>query len=202
MAPCPAVILVRHGCTALDAKGCLSGRINVGLDATGRDEAAALGSDLAVSRMAGIVTSPMKCAIETADAVAALHPGVRVEEDARLLERDCGQWAGRPRAELLAAYPDEDSAPDVEPRAAFDERVFRAFARAAERAIVAESVVVLVTHDAVIRTILTTVIGLQPKGGWRQQTGCWSRVERASEGGWVATVVDCKPTTRPFTIAP
>jgi hypothetical protein len=64
------VYLVRHGRTALNAGGLLRGRSDPALDEVGCGEAAALGGLLRDVELAGVVTSPLLRARQTAEAIA------------------------------------------------------------------------------------------------------------------------------------
>ncbi len=104
------VILARHGRTEANATGVLAGWLpGVVLDDVGREQAARLGSRLAGTALAAVVTSPLDRCRQTADAIAD-HPGraggdgggavaERHTED-RLGEARYGAWTGRPLREL------------------------------------------------------------------------------------------------------
>ena len=89
----PVLILVRHGCTALNAGGRLRGRLDPPLDDVGRAQALRLGETLASMGPTSIVSSPLRRAVETAEPIAS-HAGLTVRLDARLLDRDYGLGPG------------------------------------------------------------------------------------------------------------
>ncbi|MHB1928437.1 MAG: histidine phosphatase family protein, partial [Acidimicrobiales bacterium] len=185
------IFLLRHGRTGLNAAGVLRGRLDEPLDDVGVAEASALGRELAEVPLSAILTSPLQRAVHTARAVARFHPHLEVVLDADLADRDWGSWAGKPLADLVAAYGEVDTAPDVEPRAAFDQRVAAAFERAARRAEEHGSTVALVAHDAVNRAILDKVAG-PPAREWTQPTGCWNQIVLTPRG-WVTAAVGRRP---------
>src|SRR3954464_2236201 len=97
--------LARHGQTAYNHEGRFQGHLPVPLDATGREQAAALAEVAAGVELVSMVCSPLPRARETADIVAA-RIGLEPSEDARFAETDTGDWTGRSFAEVRAADPD------------------------------------------------------------------------------------------------
>jgi broad specificity phosphatase PhoE len=89
------IFLARHGRTALNAQGVFQGRLDPPLDATGREQAAALAALAAALPVRAVVSSPLRRARETAEAL-----GRPVAVDERWAEIDVGDWAGRPHAEV------------------------------------------------------------------------------------------------------
>ena len=112
-------VLVRHGSSPLSPQNRFSGRGDVPLSADGRAQAARVAERLA--ERGGIdlvVTSPLRRAVRTAEAVAAAV-GARVVVDEGLVETDFGAWEGLTFAEVQKEWPDELNAwlasPDVAP---------------------------------------------------------------------------------------
>ena len=103
----PTVLLVRHGRTAANAAGVLSGWTpGVGLDETGRAQAVALAARLAPLPISLAVSSPLQRCQETAKELLALagppkHPRPALLTDDRLGECKYGDWTGRPLKELV-----------------------------------------------------------------------------------------------------
>lgn len=95
------LIFARHGQTAANAAGLLLGRLDVGLDERGRDQAARLAAVLARPGVR-VVSSPLRRALDTARAIADAA-GVGVEVDERWVEIDYGAYDGTPLAEVPAA---------------------------------------------------------------------------------------------------
>jgi probable phosphoglycerate mutase len=100
------VVLTRHGLTARSRpEQHLGQRIDVSLSDEGRAQAAALAARLARIAFDRIISSPLRRARETADAVAAATvdaPRPVVEMDPRILEMDYGDWEGLTYAEIEA----------------------------------------------------------------------------------------------------
>ena len=97
--------LARHGQTAYNHEGRFQGHLPVPLDATGREQAAALAEVAAGVEIVTLVCSPLRRARETADIVAA-RIGLDPVEDARFAETDTGDWTGRSFAEISAEDPE------------------------------------------------------------------------------------------------
>jgi probable phosphomutase (TIGR03848 family) len=93
------VLLLRHGRTSTNASGVLAGHQPVGLDETGRAQAAAVGARLAGARLplAAVVSSPLPRCRET---LALALPDADVVEDERLIECRYGDWTGQPLKKL------------------------------------------------------------------------------------------------------
>lgn len=185
------MLLLRHGRTELNASGRLRGRVDAPLDDVGRRQAAALGELFATVSFAAIVSSPLSRASDTASAVAAAHPGVTVEVEPDLADRDWGEWAGWSEAEVVARFGALDAAPGVEPAEVLGTRAVRALERLAGRA--KDRPVLAVAHDAVNRAALAGLAGVT--GSPDQPTGCWNELVReAGDGGsWMARVVGAVP---------
>ncbi|MDV6014040.1 MSMEG_4193 family putative phosphomutase [Haloechinothrix sp. LS1_15] len=89
------VILLRHARSEANNSGVLAGRTpNVGLDATGRDQAAALVERLAGVELAGLVHSPLLRCEQTVEPLARARGIPPIVDDA-LCEVDYGDWTGR-----------------------------------------------------------------------------------------------------------
>jgi broad specificity phosphatase PhoE len=109
------LVLVRHGATG-QHEHCVGQRLDPGLSEEGRSQAVRAAATV-VELLGGppdrIVTSPLRRARETAEAIAA-----QPEVDGRLVERDFGDWEGRPWGELW---------PTVEPAVLTDPTAYTAF---------------------------------------------------------------------------
>ncbi|MFD1827833.1 MULTISPECIES: MSMEG_4193 family putative phosphomutase [Mumia] len=98
----PTLILVRHGRTDANAQGILAGRTRgIGLDPTGRTQAARVAERLAAVPLSLIVSSPLMRTMQTARTIAEAQPDtVPVRRDAGLVECDYGRWTGRAITDL------------------------------------------------------------------------------------------------------
>ncbi len=101
-------LLVRHGQTALSVERRYSGRGDVPLTELGQQQAAAVARRLAgLEGVAGapVVTSPLKRAQQTAEAIAVATGG-EVRPHDGLLETDFGEWEGLTFREAAEQYPE------------------------------------------------------------------------------------------------
>jgi broad specificity phosphatase PhoE len=158
------IILVRHGRTASNAGGLLSGRVDVTLDGEGRAQATAVAAGLPTPDL--VVSSPLSRARETAAAF-----GVEVEIDESWIELDYGEWDGRPVAEVTPATwaawrADVDfRPPGGESIADLTARVHDALDTLSER--VDGRRVVVVSHVSPIKAAVAWALGVGPEVAWR-----------------------------------
>jgi probable phosphoglycerate mutase len=96
-----AVTLVRHGQTERSSRSAYSGRLDVPLTPTGREQAQRAAQRLAGAGIDAVVTSPLVRARDTAQAIAAAA-GVPLTIDERLTEVDYGPFEGLDRDEASA----------------------------------------------------------------------------------------------------
>jgi probable phosphoglycerate mutase len=191
--PCPDVeadhvFLVRHGSTALNAAGVLRGQFDVPLSATGHTEALALGESFRDIPLRVVMSSPLQRAADTARALA-LGSTAPLEIDDRLRDRFYGEWAGHTLAEVEERFGSIDAAPGVEEWHRVADRAERAFLEAVAGVGVAtgrQAGVALVTHDAVLRTLLARLLPSVECGSVELPTGSWSELVGGPGTGWRA----------------
>lgn len=175
------VYLARHGRTSLNASGVLRGHLDPPLDAVGHQQAKWLAAALTLRGARLVVASPLRRAVETAQAIAVMA-GIELVIDPRLIDRDYGQWAGQTKAAVEAQWGSVDEAPGVEPAAEVRARAWGAITDAVQNA--RGEVAVLVSHDAVNRLILATLgCGLGDPDQIPQETGSFNTLEFRS-GHW------------------
>jgi probable phosphoglycerate mutase len=113
-----SLLLLRHGETALSAERRFSGRGDVALTERGEAQAAAAAGRLATYEPTVVVSSPLRRARQTAEAVAG-RLGLDVEVIDGLAETDFGDWEALTFAEVRAKWPKDMQAwladPDVAP---------------------------------------------------------------------------------------
>ena len=100
------ILLARHGETDWNREGRFQGHADPPLNETGRAQASALAAELADFELAAVYSSPLRRALETAEAVAAEYGLEPVALDA-LREVDVGSWQGLTRAEVEARFPEQ-----------------------------------------------------------------------------------------------
>jgi len=172
----PTCLLIRHGRTPSNADGTLAGWTEgVGLDETGRSQAADLAERLRGMPVRAVVSSPLQRCVETAQIVVSTLGDVAVEIDDRFGECRYGSWTGGSLKELAkeplwrmvqdqpssAKFPDGDSyagesIADMQARALQAVRDIndRVSAEHGPQALWA-----LVSHGDVIKSILADAVG-------------------------------------------
>ena len=85
--------IVRHGETGYNRMGLLQGRINIPLNQNGIDQAKQAKKELEHVAFDVVISSPLSRAIETAK---INDPDKEVQIDNRLIERNLGEYEGKP----------------------------------------------------------------------------------------------------------
>ena len=98
------LVLVRHGQTAWNLEGRAQGHTDVGLDETGRAQAAALAPYIAAMAPTALWSSDLTRARETAGVLAAAT-GLDLRADPRLREFDAGERSGLTTEEFAERFP-------------------------------------------------------------------------------------------------
>ncbi|HVL30789.1 MAG TPA: histidine phosphatase family protein [Solirubrobacteraceae bacterium] len=98
------VLLVRHGETDYNAADRFQGQLDTPLNERGREQSRALARALAGEHVSALYCSPLSRARETAEIVGAAL-GLEPVLDARLMEADVGEWAGRLYTEVTVDDP-------------------------------------------------------------------------------------------------
>jgi broad specificity phosphatase PhoE len=165
------VYLARHGATTLSAEDRFAGSTDVGLSDDGREQARALAERLADDPIASVYASPMNRTQETAAIIGAPHGLEPVLRDG-LREIDHGRWEGLTRAEVEQRFDGEYEAWEEDPftfAPEGGESGLKVMARALPvlREIVLahpNQTVVVVSHKATIRLLLSAVLGIDARG--------------------------------------
>ena len=150
------ILLARHGETDWNREGRFQGHADPPLNATGRVQAAGLAAELKAVGLAAVYSSPLRRAMETAQAVVAEHGLDPVEVDA-LREVDVGSWQGLTRVEIETQFPEQfarwlDYDQGWEDGESYEEMGRRAVAALLQLALAHEGERVLaVTHGGPIR---------------------------------------------------
>lgn len=155
------ILLARHG--AHDEVGkVLSGRSDIALNATGREQAARLAARLSSTPLTHVHSSPRRRARETAALVAKPH-GLEVTDVEDLDEIDFGAWSGK-SFEMLETDPrwcrwnqsrGRATTPNGDSMASVTSRALRHFEAAGHH-----GTMVCVSHCDVIRGIVAHYLGL------------------------------------------
>ena len=165
------VILLRHGRSTANTALTLAGRTpGVGLDDTGRTQAAALSTRLGALPVEAVVRSPLMRCRETIEPLVSVL-GIEAEIDERLIEVDYGTWTGRTLTDLAkehiwsvvqqhpssASFPEGESLAQMAIRAVSAIRMHdRRLADSAGR----DVLWVACSHGDVIKAILADAYGM------------------------------------------
>ena len=178
--PGPRLLLVRHGETDWNREGRFQGQIDIPLNATGRSQAEAAGRFLAPVTINRAYTSCMARPRQTAEAILASHPGVPLTSSTGLVEIGHGLWEGRLEQEIAEGWPqllaDWKRAPQTvqmpegETLQQVWDRSLATWARIAA-SLGDDETALVVAHDAVNKTILCGLLGLQPADIWAIKQG-------------------------------
>jgi probable phosphoglycerate mutase len=182
------ILLARHGETQWNVEGRTQGQgFDIPLSAAGRAQAGSLGARLAGLEITRAVASPLLRARQTAELALGAWPGTLLFDDG-LKEISHGQWEGLLPEEIRAAYPecqrawretpDQVTLPGGESLRQVEARAWPAL-QSACAGLLAEEVVLVVTHDAVCRVLLCRVLGLDRGRVWRfrQASACLNLLE-------------------------
>ena len=96
----------RHGETAFNAEGRVQGQLDIPLSKNGQQQSKALASALSLEPLDAIVVSPLRRALETAEAIAT-ELQLPLKIDPRLAEINAGIFQGLKWDEIEIKYPNE-----------------------------------------------------------------------------------------------
>jgi probable phosphoglycerate mutase len=163
--------VARHGATPLTAEDRFSGTVGVPLSDEGRRQAARLAERLRDLGIQAIYASPLDRALETARIVGQAVGSTPIARDG-LREIGHGHWEGMRRDEVEARFPDEYAAWEVDPFSFAPESGESGVAVLARALPVVREIVtrhagervLMVSHKATIRLILSSVLGFDARG--------------------------------------
>lgn len=163
------LILVRHGETETNRLGMIQGVSQAPLNGRGLEQAEAAAQALYEETPFILYVSPLKRALQTAEAVARRAGVIATVEDG-LIEMDVGEFEGLTGRQLRERFPDvmrswdEDAyrtvMPGGESLAIVRERVWGTVTRLAD--IHVDETVVAVTHNFAIQMIVCTALRMSP----------------------------------------
>lgn len=164
------IYLIRHGATVLTAEDRFAGATNVELSDEGRHQAGCLAQRLKSMKVAAVYASPLDRTMETAGILARPH-GLEVQAREGLKEISHGHWEKMTRQEVEVAYPKEAAAWDEDPftfAPMGGESGLQVTARALPALIEivrqhSGDSVVVVSHKATIRLLLSSLLGFDPR---------------------------------------
>ena len=158
------VYLVRHGETAWNNEGRIQGTQDLPLNDKGLFQARCAALRLEQIPCAQVYSSPMQRALQTAQQIAGDKRKIIILDE--LIEQDYGAWSGKTLAYILKNFPKEFVAwrhnklgyelPDGEPKAHI---LQRANIVAQKLLSAQDSTLIVVTHGAFSRSLLTVMLG-------------------------------------------
>lgn len=170
------LILVRHGETTWNVSGHYQGRTDTDLSDRGRRQASRLAGHLRGVRLNAIYCSPLRRALDTISEVAN-QAGLEVSVECGLTEIEHGVWGGLHKSEVEAQFaetlrlwmdrPAEARVPGAETLEDVQRRVMAAVSCIIERH--PDQTVLLCTHDAVLKVLITSSMGLGLDSFWKIQ---------------------------------
>src|SRR5947207_11968664 len=164
------LFLVRHGATVLTVEDRFAGSTDVALSDEGREQTRRLAQRLSHENIAAIYASPMGRTRETASILAQPHK-LEVQTRDELREISHGRWEQMTRREVEQKFPEETAAWEKDPYTfapVGGESGLAVTARALPvlMDIVREHAadkILIVSHKATIRLLLSSVIGFDPR---------------------------------------
>jgi len=164
------VFMVRHGDTVLSAEDRFAGVTDVELSEKGREEARRLAERLKGEKITAVYASPLGRTVETARILAAPHD-LEVQTCDGFREISHGHWEGMRRHEVEEKFPEEMAEWEKDPYTfapSGGESGLAVTARALPALIAlvrqhpGESIVI-VSHKATIRLLLSSLLGFDPR---------------------------------------
>jgi probable phosphoglycerate mutase len=186
------IVLWRHGRTGYNHTERVQGQLAIDLDGVGRGQTAAAAAVLAERKPDAVVSSDLRRARDTAQALADLT-GLAVRTDPALREIYAGAWQGLSRAQIVAGWADDFAAwrrgEDVARRAA-------ASIRQHAQELGDRGQLVVVAHGGSLRGALTVLLDLPPEAyasfaAFRNAH--WAVLDRVGSG-WVLSEYNVGPT--------
>jgi probable phosphoglycerate mutase len=156
------MFLVRHGQTEWSRTGRHTGRTDIPLEPTGREEAAGVGSALRGDRFALVLTSPLARALDTC-ALAGFADAAEICDD--LVEWDYGDYEGMTSEQIRDVCPGWTLWTEGVPGGESPADVGRRADRVIDRARAAGGDALCFAHGHVLRVLAARWLGLPPVGG-------------------------------------
>jgi len=192
-------MLVRHGVTEWNAKGKFQGQSNVNLAPDGVHQARMLAVHFPFDTVDAIYSSDLNRAKTTAEVIASRF-NLPITTMAEFRETNFGSWEGRSFEDLAKEEPTEFKKFFLKPDMLNVEGA-ETFAEVQNRAVTAlrkiahehdnNKNVVIVTHGAVIRVILTEILGMPLRKMWViKQYNTAVNILRVDDGAWSVELIN------------
>jgi probable phosphoglycerate mutase len=193
------IILVCHGQTAWNREERFRGHADIPLDETGFAQAQAVAGRIGLQWQPDVIyTGPLSRTLQTAQPTASLF-NLTVQSEPSLIDVDCGGWQGLTPEETRQRYPAAFDTYLHSPRdfqfprgESLEAARLRAFQRLNE--LDQEhtgQTVMLVSHTALNRLILLSVIGMDASGFWKiRQDTCAINMFEIENGSYTLNLLN------------
>ncbi len=168
------VLLVRHGQTDWNEEGVFRGRVDIGLNSRGRQQADIIGQRLRKVRLDAVYSSPLSRAVETAERIVSFH-GKKVQLCDELVDIDFGRWQGLKQTDVRTRYPEvyrvwetapqKVRIPEAETLDDVQARLLTGLKKIAH--IHPDGTVVLVSHGLTNKVLVCAILGLDNSHFWK-----------------------------------
>ncbi len=182
------LILVRHGQTRWNIEKRVQGVSDTELSNRGLAQARNLALALRGEGIEAICSSPLKRALQTAEAINRFH-GLAIDKDRDLMELDQGDFEGRTFPEIMKTHgefllrwtadPESVIMPNGESLAQLQRRAWNAV----ERILATGKDTILVSHNFTILTILCRILNISLRRIRELRVDTASRTTVRFEGG-------------------
>lgn len=166
------IYLIRHGETELNASNTVRGRLEIPLSEHGLKQADLLGAYLKNKKFDAIYSSPLKRAVQTAEAIAR-YQGLAVQPIEGFNDLDFGKWEGLPFAEVKARYPGDYKLWREQPHLLqipdgerLDSVRHRAMAALDSIFKTSPKTIAIVTHRVLTKVMVCSMLGLDDSHFW------------------------------------
>lgn len=193
------IILVRHGQTAWNREERFRGHADIPLNETGLRQAQATADRIALQWKPDVIyAGPLSRTLQTAQPTAELF-NLTVRSEPNLIDVDCGNWQGLTPDEVRQRYPAEFHAYLNSPREfqfpggeSLEAARPRAFQRVNELAQEhTGQTILLVSHTALNRLILLSVLGMDSSSLWRiRQDTCAINMLEIENGSYALNLLN------------
>jgi broad specificity phosphatase PhoE len=164
------VFMVRHGATVLSAEDRFAGATDVELSEEGREQTRRLATRLSHEKIVAVYASPLGRTVETAEILAGPHK-LEVQRRDGFREISHGRWEQMTRVEVEEKFPEEAAEWEKDPYTFAPiggESGLAVTARALPALIElvrqhAGENIVVVSHKATIRLLLSSLLGFDPR---------------------------------------
>jgi len=193
------IILVRHGQTAWNKAERFRGHADIPLDEIGLVQAQAVAKRIAQQWKPSVIyAGPLSRTLQTAQPTADLF-NLMVRSEPGLIDVDCGNWQGYSPDEVRAKWSNEYDMylhnplhfqfPNGESLEAARLRAFQRMSELTEEH--AGRTIMLVSHTALNRLILLSVLGMDSGGFWKlRQDTCAINVFEIENGSFTLNLLN------------